>query len=138
MLRLTRIRGTGAGTAALGTPCQTTPVWRSRRRAAHRVEIPTGGDDLQRRRVFGTKRIDAAQPKKPAERTRGHVLDPSIEAVHEDDRRDARRHDLGDPADQNHVNDDGIDAVTPRGLHGALAEAPVRCDSGEVSHDGSE
>ncbi len=89
VLRLTKIRGTGAGTVALGTPCQTTPVWHSLRRAAHRVEIRTGGDDLQRRRAFGTKRIDAAQPKKPAERARGHVLDPSIEAVHEDDCRDA-------------------------------------------------
>ena len=73
------------------------------------------GRDPHGRRRFATSprfrhqadRYRAAEETSRADR--GHVLDPSIEAVHEDDRRDTRRHDLGDPADQNHVNDDGID-----------------------------
>ena len=107
-------------------------------RATHRVEIARAATICSSLRVLGAKRINAAQPEKPADRPRSHVLNGSVETVHEYDRRDAGRRDLGYPAGQNHVNDDGIDVVPPRDFHHAVTKPTVGCDSGEVRHDGRQ
>ena len=89
--------------------------------AAHGIEIGTGGDDLQQSAMFRRKGICAAQAEHPSDRTRREVLNRSIEAVHEDDRRNAGVPDLGNPRGQNHVDDNGVRVVTPGSLGDALA-----------------
>ena len=59
----------------------------NRRRAAHRVEIRTGSDDLECAVSFRRPAAGCPEAEQPAERTSGRVLDRPIETVHEHHRR---------------------------------------------------
>lgn len=88
--------------------------------------------------MFCRKRIRASQPKHPAHRARCEVLNRAIEAVHEDDRRDAIVGGLGNSRREDHVDHNGVHLLAPRGLHRALSKASVRRHSGEGRHDGGQ
>ncbi len=93
---------------------------------------------MQQPSAFCRKRIGTLQAKRQSDRAGCHVLNRAIEAVHENDRRDAGVDDLGYARDEDHVDDDRVHVVTPRRFGHALAEASIRRDPGERRHDGGQ
>ena len=106
--------------------------------SAHRVEVGACRNNLEQPPVFWRKGIRAPQPKHPADRARSEVLNGAIEAVHENDRRDAGVDDLGNSRGQDHVDDDGVHIMAPRCLHHTLAKSSIRRHAGEGRHDGRQ